>query len=335
VKKKRSRQSSTKSSTPRTGTKPKSGWKNSPPTSPASSGGSGIGKIQWKKTQLSRNVFQVSTHIDRNKAWEFWTLLVADQHHDNPKSKNDLELKHLREAKARGAAIISVGDTFCLMQGKYDKRSSKASVRPEHQVDNYIDAVVNTGVDFYEPFAQNFVCFGVGNHEQAIANRHETHVIDRLVGALNARTNAGVSTGGFSGFVVFCFEMGSEKGRRSTRIALHYDHGYGGGGAVTSDMIQHHRRAVYLPDADIVISGHTHDAWMRELSRVRLTNSGEIRHDIQTHIKLPTYKEEYGDGYGGWHVETGKTPRPLGGWWIRFYYDRSRDRVFYEVIRAQ
>jgi hypothetical protein len=26
-----------------------------------------------------------------------------------------------------------------------------------------------------------------------------------------------------------------------------------------------------------------------------------------------TYKEEYGDGYIGWHVERGAPPKPLGG----------------------
>jgi predicted phosphodiesterase len=274
--------------------------------------------------------------VSPNKNWEFWALLVSDQHHDNPKARHDLERKHLQQAKERGAAIVSCGDQLCLMQGKYDKRANKSALRPEHQVDNYLDAVVETAADFYQPFAFNFVCFGVGNHEKSIEQRHETRVIDRLVGVLNDRTGSHIHVGGFSGWVVFSFNMGGAgKQGRSVRVVLHYDHGYGGGGAVTSDMIQHHRRSVYLPDADIVISGHTHDAWMRELSRVRLSTSGVVRHDVQTHIKLPTYKEEYGDGYGGWHVETGKAPRPLGGWWVRFYFDRPTGRVLYEVVRAQ
>lgn len=299
-----------------------------------SSSGSSATAVPWTTRPLSRNVFQVSVPITESRDWEFWTLLVSDQHHDNPKSNHDLERKHLNQAQERAAAIVSVGDTLCLMQGKYDKRANKSALRPEHQVDNYLDAVVETAADFYEPFAKNFVCFGVGNHEKAIEQRHETRVIDRLVGILNDRTGSHVHVGGFSGFVIFSFN-GSRLGRdRSTRVVLHYDHGFGGGGAVTDDMIQHHRRSVYLPDADIVISGHTHSAWMREISRVRLTHNGTIRHDVQTHVKLSTYKEEYGDGYGGWHVETGKTPRPLGGWWLRFYFDRPSQRVLYEVIRA-
>jgi hypothetical protein len=30
-------------------------------------------------------------------------------------------------------------------------------------------------------------------------------------------------------------------------------------------------------------------------------------------IRTATYKEEYNDGKGGWHVERGGTPKPLGG----------------------
>jgi hypothetical protein len=282
--------------------------------------------------RLGRNVFRVNVPIIRNKSWDFHSLLAADQHHDNPAADNDMELRHLWEAKELGAAVISAGDTFCAMQGKYDKRSSKSSVKPEHQVDNYLDALVDSAADFYAPFAHNFVCFGVGNHEDSITNRHETRLIDRLVGALNHRTGSSIHVGGFSGWVIFQFY--DERITRGS-IVLHFDHGYGGGGPITSDMIQHFRRSVYLPDADIVISGHTHDAWVRELARVRLSEQGTISHDIQTHIKLPTYKDEYKDGFAGWHATTGKPPKPLGAWWLRFFYDRARERVGYEVRRAQ
>jgi hypothetical protein len=235
----------------------------------------------------------VSVPLDANKGWEFWTLLVSDQHHDNPHADNDLELEHLREAKERGAAIISNGDTCCAMQGKYDKRSNKSAVRPEHQKDNYLDAVINTGADFYEPFAHHFVCFVMGNHEQSITDRHETRLIDRLVGILNDRTGSSGHIGGFSGFVVFSF---GENSGRTTRVVLHYDHGYGGGGPVTDDMIQHQRRSTYLPDADIVCSGHAHGSFTREVGGFWLSHDGAIRHDMQTHVKLLTDKEECCDG---------------------------------------
>jgi hypothetical protein len=619
-------------------------------------------ELPWRASQLSRNVFEVRIPHRQTKDWEFWTLLASDHHWDNPKSRHDLILAHLNEAVERKAAAILPGDVLCLMQGRYDPRSSKSSVRPEHQVDNYLDAVISTAADFFRPYAQNIVCIGTGNHEcvdpetevatsngwkniadvtvddsvmslhphtqqvqfcrpikthrcyyngdmvhakhrsidmmltpnhrvaylkqnskeltfveakhlirskgqalliptngemerdeypltdnqirlaawfitdgsvgsrsiyqskpkmiehirsllsemgitysetirsskrnthicgvkllkeplpshvfrilqpsaavfdalgvttkkhlpswafhlskrqfdlllreiilgdgtrrhdcetsmmvygtrelleslqlacvmngyrasitqryrrgnpayvilnvverasltlssrhaqlvpysgfvycltmpsgnffarrngrvfvtgnSAIAKRLESHPTERLIGLINAHSGASVYNGGFSGFVRFAFTQS-----RSTRnhpviqtTTLHYDHGYGGGGPVTKDMIQHQRRAVYLPDAEIVCSGHVHEAWTSETARKRLTKSGRVYHDIQTHIKLPTYKEEYEDGFAGWHVETGKAPRPLGAWWLRFYWCGRNDKVLYEVIRAK
>ena len=229
------------------------------------------------------------------------------------------------------------GDVLCLMQGKWDPRGSKASVRPEHVCNNYLDRVVEDAADFFAPYAKNIVCIGVGNHEAAIAKRYESHPTDRMIGLINAKTKASVYNGGFSCFVRFSFtEHISTRGLRVIdSVLLHADHGYGGGGPVTQDMVQHNRRAVYLPDADIVISGHVHRAWTAEIARKRVTLEGRVYQDIQTHIKLPTYKEEYKDGFGGWHAETGKEPRPLGGWWLRFHWSARHSKIAYEVIRAR
>jgi hypothetical protein len=48
-----------------------------------------------------------------------------------------------------------------------------------------------------------------------------------------------------------------------------------------------------------------------------------------------TYKEEYGVGAGGWHVERGAPPKPLGGRILTFSVRREqRDGVskFYKFI---
>ena len=71
------------------------------------------------------------------------------------------------------------------MQGKYDRRASKTDLRPIHQVDNYLDAVVNTAVDWFSPYADMFALVAEGNHESAIRRHHETDLIERFVTTLN------------------------------------------------------------------------------------------------------------------------------------------------------
>jgi hypothetical protein len=33
-------------------------------------------------------------------------------------------------------------------------------------------------------------------------------------------------------------------------------------------------------------------------------------------IRTSTYKEEYEDGFGGFHIERGRPPKPLGSMWL-------------------
>jgi len=288
--------------------------------------------LKWQKEKVTTNTFKASIEITTNSKWEAWVLLTSDRHWDNPKSNHELQLEHLNEAKKRGALIIDCGDLFCAMQGKYDKRSSKASVRPEHQVDNYLDAIVSGAAKFFKPYRDNFLCIGVGNHESSVKINQETDLVERLLSLMNAGSKNEVYNGHYTGWVKFCFLRGRHNCgvRTKSSCNLHYYHGFGGGSGVDKDK----NRAAYLPDADIVVSGHNHQSWVYEHSRVRFTDRCLINHDIQTHIKLPTYKEEYGQGEGGWHVETGKSSRPQGAWWLRFFYSRKHDKVFYETIRA-
>jgi hypothetical protein len=288
--------------------------------------------VTWETKQLARNVIQVKVAGQRRADWEQWFLLSGDRHWDNPKSNHELQKDHLEEAVKRNAGVIDIGDLFCAMQGKYDPRSSKSDVRPEHRVDSYLDSLVSTAADFFEPWSDRLIVLGVGNHEESIRKRHETHLTDRLVSILNDRTGSDIVCGGYGGWVRFVFDWGNG----ATKVTLlNYSHGYGGGGPVTKGTIQSNRRAIYLPDASLVVSGHIHERWMLDLQRVRINNNGGIYHDTQTHVVVPTYKEEYGDGYGGWHVERGAPPKPIGAAWLRFYWSSKPQRVNYDIVWAQ
>jgi len=261
---------------------------------------------------------------------EAWFLLRSDAHHDNPHCRWDLEKRHLDEVVARRAGIIDVGDLFCAMQGKYDKRSDKSTCRPEHQCTDYLDALVRTAADFYEPYAHNWLIMGQGNHETAVQNRHETNLTERLVSTLNDRTGSHVKLGGYTGWVRFQLTQSTKRASRK----LWWIHGYGGGGPVTMDTIQAQRQRGYIENADVMVSGHTHDAWALDTIKLRLNNAGAVERRVLWQIKTPTYKDEYADGAAGWHVQTGKPPKPLGAFWIRLTWP-SIDGPEIEVHRAQ
>lgn len=286
--------------------------------------------VEWEAIEPSSTIVRVPYH--KSREWQQSFLLASDRHWDNPKSNWEMQKRHLDEMIDRDAYLIDNGDFFCAMQGKYDKRSDKSSVRDIHQFGNYLDRVVDTAADWFDPWKDRFILTGVGNHESSILKNHETHLTQRFVGQLNSR-GAKIICGGFSGFIRFSFRINNPSGASEYRnVVLRYDHGYGGGGPVTRDMIQHQRRQVYLPDADIIMTGHTHDQWSYWCSRLRLNQSGKIFHDEVLHIKTPTYKEEFGSGHGGWHSETGKPPKPVGAYWLNFRY--RNDKIVFDVERA-
>ena len=289
----------------------------------------------WKSSRgVSPNAFRVHVPLKRNKDWEFWLLAFADNHWDNPHSDWEMQKRHLEEVKERGGAAIGVGDLFCLMQGKFDKRGSKASVRPEHNTDTYFDDVIEGAGKFFRPYAPHIVSLGVGNHESEVKKRVEICPTERLCALLNAGKNANVYNGGYSGYVRLLFSE-SGAGRFQSSTVIQYFHGAGGAAKSTGGTGQMYSDAAYYPDADIMLSGHNHQAFVREVQQQRLSKEDKIYYSIQTHIKLPTYKHAVGTGVGGFEVEKNMHARPLGAWWLRFYWDGGREQILYDVTRAR
>ena len=290
-----------------------------------------------EQTSKDKNVFDINFDFTRNHDWEQWVLLRSDVHHDNPKCDQELEKEHLETALEYDAPVIDNGDLFCAMQGKWDKRSSKESIREEHQVNNYLDALVETATEFYKPYKDVLAVLGRGNHETAITARHETDLTDRLASSLR-RYGANVYAGGYGGYIRFRFYDRRSKSGENTpwkTIEMKHYHGTGGGGVVTRGSIQTNRNAVFYPDAEIVLTGHTHDDWSIGIPRERLSTSGAVYRDVQLHIRPPGYKDAWGDGSGGWEVERGLGPKSLGSVWLRFFYSRSRNQILYDTQKAQ
>jgi hypothetical protein len=278
----------------------------------------------------SKPGYATTISVDLNDS--FWVLLRSDAHWDNPDSNRKLMRRHLEQAKERNAAVIDFGDLFCAMQGKYDRRSSKDKVLPEHQTGQYLDRLVDTAVEWHAPYAHLWAGQYFGNHETSILAHHETCLLTRFAEGLRLKTGASVPLIGYSGFIRFAFTFGRKEG-----VTLWGIHGYGGGGPVTKDMIQRARQQQYV-DADIYVSGHTHDQFTTPDMRIGLTRRNKIQTRRTTYIKLPSYKDEYKKGQGGYHVEKGRPPKPVGAMWLRFFQTHAsqsdNSRLKWEVREA-
>ena len=289
--------------------------------------------VAFDVIEHSRNIHQVQLTVKGDpEAWEHWVLLASDRHHDNPKADWDLERKHLEQVAKRGGSWIDVGDCLDLMAGRWDPRHSKGEVREEYAMaSDYLDAVVRGAAEFYAPYSRHLVVMGRGNHEQSILRRHETDCIERLCAHMSQLSGHRVHAGGYGGFVRYSVKFHETEG---SALTLRYFHGSGGGGMMSHGTLATRRMASWTPDADVIVCGHTHDQWLVTLSRERLGATGKVYLDEQHHVRVPSYKDEFGDGHDGWHVERGAPPKPVGAWWMRLFWKDPKRRLGVDFSRA-
>lgn len=272
--------------------------------------------------------------VERRKGWEQWLLLSSDWHFDSTHCDRAALKSALAECGERDAYWCAFGDVFDAMGGKWDPRSGKGDIRPEYQRGDYLDAIVQDAASFIAPYAHRGLVISPGNHETKILEKHETDLVERLVAYTNRDTGSQIRKGTYAGWVMLRLQDSASSTAYRHTLRLRYHHGHGGGGEVTQGVIQAQRRAVYLPDADIVTSGHIHYRWHTEFQRERIKDSGKVWQDTQLHLGLSAWKDEYAPGEG-FHVERGRAPRPVGGWWLRLWWDTRTSRVLYDAVKTQ
>ena len=256
-------------------------------------------------------------------------LLRSDAHHDSVACDRDLEMKHLLEAKKRGAWIMDIGDLFDCMQGRYDKRSDRSALREEYQHGPYLNRLVDVAAERYAPFAERWLLMSRGNHETAIAKHNDFDLTEQLYARLKPSAPA-LQLGTYAGFVRLRLFRRLES---SGCVNIAYHHGFGGSAPVTRGVIQSNRMAISYPDANIVWSGHTHTEFYVSIARQRINRQNRVTRDEQVHIKSPGYKEDTSKGEG-WAVEKGFMPGSLGAWWLRLWIERvERDGQETECVR--
>ena len=259
-----------------------------------------------KVEKISRNITRFKFEINDVKI-----AILSDLHWDNPKCNRELLKAHLDYCLEHDIPVFINGDMFCLMQGKGDRRGNKSDVRPEHAFNNYFDSIVNTAVEWFTPYAKIIKLIGYGNHETSIIRHCETDILQRFVDILNYKCDTNVLTGGYGGWIWFTINNnGSKKSFR-----LKYFHGSGGGGVVTKGAINL-TRALTMYEADIFTMGHIHENSSRTDAKEVLHTEGsspEVKHKYIHSMITGTYKDEYKDGFGGWHIEQGAPVKTLGG----------------------
>lgn len=279
----------------------------------------------WSITRDSEMVATLRLEKFASMADERWVLLQSDEHADNAHSDLPLIQQHMAEAVERDAAVLKFGDTYCAMQGRWDKRADPRQLREELRGANYLDELVNFHDRLYRPYAHIIAGIGYGNHETSIQGHHQTDLVERLVDRLR-QAGSPVQKLGYTGFV----RILAQYGNTVRTILLHFHHGSGGGGEVTRGMIDWSRtRGMYM--ADVYYAGHIHRRNQDENVITTVSAKGICERRNQLFLRGSCYKDE--DGEGGWHVERGRAARAKGGWWLKItpVERRNQNALDFEV----
>jgi len=281
--------------------------------------------------KINKNVIKHQPKLLYSNNFKLKYMLLSDLHWDNPKCNRELLKSHLDLAVKEGAYILLNGDTFCLMQGKYDKRGNKSDIRAEHNGANYFDLIVDDALEFFAPYAQNILMVGYGNHETSIMKIHEFDILNRFVTLLNYKAGSNIQIGGYGGYFIIAPEVSNHK---LPITNLRYHHGHGGGGVITKGVIQDSRLQMFI-DAEVIWQGHVHELYHHVNKREVINHQYNVSLQNQHIIRTSTYKEEHNAGYMGYHVEKGRLPKPLGCYMMEvdLYREKGENRNWKKEIK--
>ena len=302
--------------------------------------------VPFVVTHYGKNVHIIDCDPS-NAQWEQWVLLRSDAHTDSVKCDRVCEMRHLQEAKQRNAIIIDLGDCLDLMQGKSDRRQSKAQLRSSQLAAAYFDKVIDDAAEQYAPFAQNWAVMGQGNHESAWLAHHESCPTTNLVRTIKIHNRQSqIGAGGYGGWVKIRTTVNNSR----LTWTMRYHHGSGGSAPMSMGVLDSRRMFSWIDGADCIAVGHNHQSNIVGITREYLeTKNGvyEVRHRHCDFVRCGTYKQDWGDGSGGWIVEKGVGPTPIRAKWIRLHVQyemvvdkttkkqRGCPRIAWDILDAQ
>lgn len=281
-----------------------------------------------KVIQQGSMVCIIEKKLKLNAKVEF--LLLSDLHFDHPKCNREMLKQHIEECVEKDGYILINGDMFCVMQGRGDKRHTKSDVRPEDSNSRYFDSIVENAVEFFLPYAEKILFIGTGNHETSVLKRLETDLLRKFVELMYYKSKHRIVLGAYHGWIWIKCIIGIDNkvgSGNTVSYLIYHNHGTGGEAPVTGGTIEDSRKMTQVEGMDAIWQGHNHNKYNRQVGVHYLDkNPGSLKAKfrIVEVIRTGSYKQEYTGN--GWHIETNKSAKPLGGIWLTLIPRRSKDK---------
>ena len=200
----------------------------------------------------------VIEHVHRGS--ELTLCLMSDLHIGGLHIDYDLIKKELDDAKKRKAIILINGDVFdAILPGDRKRyRANNLHPRMYEAGDDMIGESLRWAYELLEPYKENIVMIGDGNHDDSVARYHHIEPVKHLVVMLNGNDGR-IQYGGYHGFIHIKLDVSSQADKfRAGHYVIHYHHGAGGAAPVTKGAITFSRANMWIEGVDAIWRGHTH-----------------------------------------------------------------------------
>jgi len=191
---------------------------------------------------------------------EITLCLMSDLHIGGLHVDYDLIESELKRAKSLGAKILINGDVFdAIMPGDRKRyRANNLHPRMFRAGDDMIGESIRWAIEILEPYKDDIIMIGDGNHDDAVARYHHIEPVKHLVIALNGTGTSKIKYGGYHGFIHVKMPILECEPNRMAHYVIHYHHGAGGAAPVTKGAITFSRANMWLEGVDAIWRGHTH-----------------------------------------------------------------------------
>ena len=249
---------------------------------------------------------------------------LSDLHLDSPYTDLKKLKKLFDDAQKNQYKIVIIGDLLDVMGGKYDRRTTKGDIKPEHNTDNYINSVCESAADFLAPYIDDILLITAGNHEREIDKRMECYLLEFIDLYLHKKTGKSINwTQDYAGYIRL---HGKRKNAgESCPTTIFYNHGKDGNATMSFGVLNVKRNAAVI-DADIIVMGHIHKNFSLPLNRLYLSNRGIIKVKEQLHLQLGTSKESKGTDYFG--ARKGFDPASTSFYDVDFYLKANENGIY-------
>lgn len=268
---------------------------------------------------------------------EYGIFFASDLHSDDADFNQKRFIQDIERNIEKENRILLGGDNFSLILPKDMKRftGSRAKKKQDRMIDAYVNDAIYGAFELLKPYVDHIDAIGVGNHESSVVKFNGTDAVQFLVMLLNKERNdklPPIVQLGYKGFIT----IQVERFDRLNNVVVWYDHGRGGGAAVTKGMIDMNRTLAAVEGADILWLQHKHVRWADVgIGRYYPKKNGDPA--IRKIIGMITgcYQEEVsndGDYPGGYIINFGEermtAPQGVGGIGIKIIpYDVKENGV--------